>query len=140
MQIVEVMVPILIIMMVIVPLKEAVHAILGIAFSFTVHTLSFVLFIIEKLTHTLDWAGKKYAWIFVLIMPLTITMPIGGRLYGDVGAFGGAAVGFLVGSGVIFEHTEDEDHLGGFSKLFVLGVGGVLAAIMIGGGALVYFL
>lgn len=137
--IVEILVPVLIVMLAVKPLKNAIRAALGIALSFVYHLLSFTLYVLEKATHTVDWAGKKYAWLIVLAAPLVILMPLGSQIYGDEGLFGGAAVGVLVGAAVIVEHSADESDFGGPSHKIIMGTSASLASVVAVGGILNHY-
>lgn len=130
--IIEILVPILIIMLAIKPLKDAVGAIIGIAFSVLYYTINFTLWTIEKATHVADWAGRKYAWIVILVVPLVITSPVGYQLYGDDGLFGGSAAGLIVGTAVILEHTPNEKAIGGVSHGTIMTVSGTMVVLLIG--------
>lgn len=134
--IVEVMVPVLILMLAFKPLKDAISASIGIGFSIVIYSINFVLWLMEKVTHVIDWAGRRFAWIVVLLVPLSITAPVGYQLYGEDGVFGGSIVGILAGLGVVLEHTPNEKNLGGPSHGTIIGVAAVAVAMLAGGGAI----
>ena len=134
--IVEIMVPVMILMLVIKPLKDAVGAILGIAISVLYYSINFLLWLIEELTHVLEWAGRNFAWLVVLLVPLSITAPVGWQYYGEDGVFGGCAVGILLGLVVILEHTPDEQGLGGPSHNIIMGVSAAAVGLLAAGGVL----
>lgn len=134
--VVEIMVPVMILMLVIKPLKDAVGAILGIAISILYYSINFLLWLIEELTHVLEWAGRNFAWLVVLLVPLSITAPVGWQYYGEDGVFGGCAVGILLGLVVILEHTPDEQGLGGPSHNIIMGVSAAAVGLLATGGVL----
>jgi len=70
--IVEVLVPLVILMFIITPLKRIILACIGIGFSVLYHFLEFVVFYTEKLFSSLNWAGKKWAWAVVASLPIFI--------------------------------------------------------------------
>lgn len=79
--IIEILVPLIIIMMVIRPLKTVIKAILGMAFSAVYHSLGFAVFIIERMLSTAEWAGQKYAWAIVTVIPIAICGPVAAHYF-----------------------------------------------------------
>ena len=134
--VVEIIVPLLVLMLGIKPLKDAVSAVIGIAISVFYYSINFVLWFIEEATHVLEWAGRKFAWLVVLLAPLCITAPSFMNLYGEDGLFMGCVLGIMTGLLVVIEHTPNEKDLGGVSHGTIMIVAGVAAALLAGGGVL----
>lgn len=117
--IIEILVPLIIILFIIVPLKRIIFSCFGIAFSIIYHTLAFIIYYTEKLFSSLNWAGKEWAWAIVAALPILIStlvswrflnvfasflclpvfcLQVGFFVYDLVGLSSGAVLGAIIGS------------------------------------------
>ena len=94
----EVIVPLMLILFIVVPLKHIISAMVGIAFSFLYYFSEFTVFYTEKFFSTLSWAGKKWAWALVCSVPILVCTLVGLFLFDRIGLALGAFTGAMLGA------------------------------------------
>ena len=101
----QVLVPLIIIMMIITPMKKVVKNSIAIAFSCLAMLLTFLVDFTEKLLSTAQWAGEASAWMVIMAVTLVIGAPVGYAASGYLGLMVGAAVASALGGYVAFERS-----------------------------------
>lgn len=103
--IVEILVPLIIIMMIITPLKKVAKNTIAIAFSCFAMLLTFLVDFIEKILSTAQWAGEASAWMVIMAVTLVIGAPVGYAASGYLGLVTGATIASAIGGYVAFERS-----------------------------------
>ena len=115
------MAPLILLMFVLHPLRHLIKAIIGIALSLAYYSTDITIYFIEKLMSSINWAGKRGAWLVVSVIPILVCSLVGESLFSskflhpaftfgtaerwlispcttlDFGLAGGAFVGGIIG-------------------------------------------
>ena len=103
--IVEILVPLIVVMMILTPLKKIIKNSIGIAFSCLAMVLTFLVDFTEKLLSTAQWAGEGSAWLIIMAVPLAVGAPVGYASGGYLGLCIGATAASALGGYVAFERS-----------------------------------
>jgi hypothetical protein len=77
----EIMAPMILLMFVLHPLRHLIKSIIGIAFSLVYYSTDITIYFIEKLMSSINWAGKKGAWLVVSALPILVCTIVGYSLF-----------------------------------------------------------
>ncbi len=103
--IVEILVPLIVVMMIMTPLKKIIKNSIAIAFSCLAQVMTFLVDFTEKLLSTAQWAGEGSAWMVIMAVPLAIGAPVGYVSSGYLGLCVGSTAGAALGGYVAFERS-----------------------------------
>ncbi len=103
--IVEILVPLIVVMMIMTPLKKIIKNSIAIAFSCLAQVMTFLVDFTEKLLSTAQWAGEGSAWMVIMAVPLAIGAPVGYASSGYLGLCVGSTAGAALGGYVAFERS-----------------------------------
>ena len=77
----EIMAPLILLMFVLHPLRHLIKSIIGIAFSLVYYSTDITIYFIEKLMSSINWAGKRGAWIVVSALPILVCTIVGYSIF-----------------------------------------------------------
>ena len=75
------MAPLILLMFVLHPLRHLIKSIIGIAFSLVYYSTDITIYFIEKLMSSINWAGKRGAWIVVSALPILVCTIVGYSIF-----------------------------------------------------------
>lgn len=114
-------------MLIFTPLKRIVRAAIGVAFSVVYYSIGLISAFVERLLGSINWAGKRYAWIVVLVLSALVCSMVGLSLLGTQGIPFGCAVGVSVSAPVVV--FRGGDFFGGPSRKLIVGSAALLVII-----------